>query len=131
MSLMKDSYDVDCNSEEYAIFIDDFGSTDPVWLSDLRYGLKYFVYTYQVSYIVSLYLKVQNDTLKESDIDWTGLLQTLKNVYGVKVEKWQLFVPGKNTVGTVVEKVCEVISCKSDSSVDNYFTASEFFQKLA
>lgn len=128
MSLMKDSYDVDCNSEEYAIFIDDFGSTDPVWLSDLRYGLKYFVYTYQVSYIVSLYLKVQNDTIKESDVDWTGLLQTLKNVYGVKVERCQLFVPGKNTVGTVVEKVCEVIRCKSDFSVDNYFTASEFFQ---
>lgn len=131
MSLMKDSYDVDCNSEEYAIFIDNFGSIGSVWLSDLRCGLKYFVFTYQVSYIVSLYLKIQNDTLKESDIDWTGLLQTLKNVYGVKVEKWQLFVPDKSTVETVVEKVCEVIRYKSDSSADNYFTASKFFQKLA
>lgn len=130
MSLMKDSYEIDCNPEEYAIFIEDFGSATSVWLSDLRSGLKHFVYTYQVSYIVSLYIKAQNDTLKESDIDWTGLLQTLKNVYGVKVEKWQLFVPGKNTIETVAEKVCGVISGKSDYS-DNYFTASKFFQKLA
>ena len=128
---MKDSYEIDCNPEEYAIFIDDFGSTSSVWLDDLRYGLKNFVYTYQVSYIVSLYLKKQNDILKESDIEWTGLLQTLKNVYGVKVEKWQLFVPGKNTIGTVVEKVCGVISGKSDYSADNYFTTSKFFEKLS
>lgn len=131
MSLMKDSYGIDCNYEEYAIFIDNFGSTSSVWLSDLRDELKYFVFTYQVSYIVSLYLKSNNDTLKDSDIDWNGLLQTLKNVYGVKVEKWQLFVPGKNTVGTVVEKVCSVIHCKSGNFPDKYFTASTFFQKLA
>ena len=131
MSLMKESYEIDCNPDEYAIFIDNFGSTSSVWLDDLRYELKNFVYTYQVSYIVSLYLKNQNDLLKESDIEWTGLLQTLKNVYGVKVEKWQLFVPGKNTIGTVVEKVCNVISGKSDYSAENYFTASKFFEKLS
>lgn len=131
MSLMKDSYEIDCNYEEYAIFIDNFGSTTSVWLSDLRDGLKYFVYTYQVSYIVSLYLKSNNDTLKESDVDWNGLLQTLSKVYGVKVEKSQLFLPGRNTVGTVVEKVCNVIDSKSDNFAGNYFTASTFFQKLA
>ena len=76
-------------------------------------------------------LKNHNDTLKESDIEWTGLLQTLKNVYGVKVEKWQLFVPSKNTIRTVVEKVCGVINGKSDFSADNYFTASKFYEKLA
>lgn len=131
MSLMKDSYEIDCNSEEYAIFVNDFGSKTSVWLHDLREELKYFVYTYQVSYIVSLYLKANNDPLKESDIDWAGLLQTLKNVYGVKVEKWQLFMPGKNTMGTVVENVCDVIGCKSDDFTDKYFTASVFLQKLA
>lgn len=131
MSLMKDSYEIDCNSEEYAIFVNDFGSKTSVWLHDLREELKYFVYTYQVSYIVSLYLKANNDPLKESDIDWAGLLQTLKNVYGVKVEKWQLFMPGKNTMGTVVENVCNVIGCKSDDFTDKYFTASVFLQKLA
>lgn len=131
MSLIKDSYEIDCNYDEYAIFIDKFGSTSPVWLNDLQDGLRYFVYTYQVSYIVSLYLKSHNDTLKESDIDWNGLLQTLKNVYEVKIEKWQLFTPGKNTVGTVVEKVCSVIDCKSHNFPEKHFTASIFFQKLA
>ena len=130
MSLMKDSYEIDCNPEEYAIFIDDFGSTTSVWLEDLRYNLKQFVFTYQVSYIVSLYLKVQNDKLIESDIDWKGLLQILEKIYGVKVEKWQLFMPGKNTVGTVIDRVCGVINCKN-CLADNYFTASMFFQKLA
>lgn len=63
MSLMKDSYEIDCNPEEYAIFIEDFGSKTSVWLSDLRTGLKRFVLTYQISYIVSLYLKNQHETL--------------------------------------------------------------------
>lgn len=131
MSLMKDSYEIDCGAEEYSIFIDNFGSKTSVWLHDLRSGLKNFVYTYQVSYIVSLYLnKVHNDTLKESDIDWTSLLQTLQNVYGVKVEKWQLFVPGKNTIETVVENVCNVIKGNTPKWADNYFTISKFLQKL-
>lgn len=131
MSLMKDSYGIDCNSEEYAVFINDFGSKTSVWLSDLRYGLKRFVHTYQISYIVPLYIKSHNDTLKESDIAWEALLQTIKKVYGVKVEKWQLFTPGKNTVRGLIEKVCSIISYKFDSSADDYFTVSELKKKLS
>lgn len=131
MSLMKDSYEIDCNPEEYAIFIEDFGSKTSVWLSDLRTGLKRFVLTYQISYIVSLYLKNQHETLKESDFDWTGLLQTLKNIYGVDIEKRQLFVSGKNTVETVVANVCKFIGIESKNFTNNYFTATIFFRKLA
>jgi hypothetical protein len=131
MSLIKDSYEIDCNPEEYAIFINNFGATTSIWLNDLQNELKHFIYTYQISYIVSLYLKSQNDILKDSDIDWTSLLQTLKNVYGITVKKWQLFMPNKNTIETVIKNVCNVISAKSNDSEYNYFTASEFFQKLA
>jgi hypothetical protein len=128
-SLVYDSYDIDCTDAEFSRYIRDFGSATSVWLSDLRSDLKRFITAYQISYIVSLYITKQ-DIILESDVDWPALISSIEKIYGVKIEKWQLFHPGKNTVADVIQRICDKLSQLQDIE-ENYFTATEFYNKLA
>jgi len=132
VSLVKDSYEIDCTTEEYKLYIEDFGSTSSVWLSDLRYNLKRFIQTYQISYIVSLFVKGNKPILQETDVDWNDLIETISKVYSVKIEKWQLFHPGRNTAEDVIRRICQKVGYQVDSMTfgKDYFLASEFYKRL-
>lgn len=153
MSMVKDSYMIDCPSDVYADFIPDFGSMTSVWLSDLRNGLKRLIFTHQISYIISMHIhpgKLENagtgatiglllgsagiggaiGYLSSGSADWDLLVKTLYKVYGVQVEKEQLLTR-KNTKSEVIERICDIVNSKYNS-YDCYpnFTASKFYKKL-
>ncbi len=61
--------------------------------------------------------------LRIEDIDWDKLIYKIKTIYKVRMEKWQLFTPGKNTIEIVMKRIHDKIT---NSQQPTIFVKSEF-----
>ena len=95
-------------------------------MNDISYDLERFIKTYQISIILEACLIRHSSRLLEDDVNWDKLLSKISTIYGIVIEKWQLFHPGKNKVEDILNRINEMIKCKGDYRKEYIFTVSEF-----
>lgn len=120
---MNYSYGLEATKEEYASIILDYSSEDKYSIHSLEWNLQRFVETCQIAIIVEECTIHISNALKIEDIDWDKLIYKIKIIYKVKMEKWQLFTPGKNTMEKVMSRIHDAIRYLQ---VPTIFVNSEF-----
>lgn len=126
VSRVNSSYGMNFTLDEYKSHISIIGEPERIWVSDLSNVLGRFVLTYQVSLIVESCLLKKVTFLKDEDVDWDKLLAKVSSIYGISMEKWQLFHRGVNNPEDVLGRICEKIVCSNGCHKAYYFVASEF-----
>lgn len=126
VALVNDSYGMNCTLEEFKSHISSIGDKVQFWLNDISYDLERFIKTYQISIILEACLIRHSSDLLEEDVNWEKFLSKISTIYGIVIEKWQLFHPGKNKVEDILYRINEMITCKGDYRKDYIITVSEF-----
>ena len=122
--LMNYSYGLNATEEEYESVINEYNRNGENYrISDLEWHLEYFVRKCQIALIVENCIRHRTEPLNEGDVDWFKLIDKIQTFYKFKMEKWQLFTPGKNTIQNVKDRVGDVVSNYEHSYV---FVKSEF-----
>lgn len=100
------NYGIKLNKSDFRAYIKENEKGESVGLYDVASGLSRFVLLYQLGYIVQMYSS--NDMLNStiinlSDVDWDGAVDKINEIYGVKMEVWQL-TSAKQSDGTINPK---------------------------
>lgn len=128
--LVRESYGLETFPDEYRAIIPEFGSKTAICLGVLRQELKEFVFFKQISYILSKYRLTDDSNLREKDVDWDLFVESLNKIYGVEFDKWQLCIPGKNTVSDLITRISHVVYAKTALNYDMPYTTSKFHRLI-
>lgn len=123
VKLMNYSYGLQATKEEYVSAISIFNIEDKYRVLSLQWDLTRFIETCQIALIVEECILHFTSELRIEDIDWDKLIYKIKTIYKVRMEKWQLFTPGKNTIEIVMQRIHDKIT---NSQQPTIFVKSEF-----
>lgn len=123
VKLMNYSYGLQATKEEYVSAISIFNTEDKYRVLSLQWDLTRFIETCQIALIVEECIIHFTSELRIEDIDWDKLIYKIKTIYKVRMEKWQLFTPGKNTIEIVMKRIHDKIT---NSQQPTIFVKSEF-----
>lgn len=123
VKLMNYSYGLQVTKEEYATTMSTYKIEDKYRVSSLEWNLTRFIETCQIALIVEECILHFTSELRIEDIDWDKLIYKIKTIYKVRMEKWQLFTPGKNSIEIVMKRIHDKIT---NSQQPTIFVKSEF-----